>query len=311
MFTFIAMAAAMVLAGWAAHAAFRRRVYVRTHLTRPAAVRATKFTQRDVVVDGIRIRYVDEGSGPPLLLVPGHTSRVEEYDRMVAALRGRFRVLSLDFPGCGYSDKPARAYDLAYYDRVLAGFLDALGIGKCFLAGGSLGGNLVLRAVRANPSRFPRAVAWAPGSSWPAKPLMAWCMRRFGPLLFQFVVRIQSTFWYSRDWKGRHRALRATFAYYAEIMSPGFVRMYWGIAADQVGSSLVPTAHEITRPVLLMWGDRDHGFDMGTGVRRLHSRMPRSELVVFAGAGHALAAERAREVTERIAEFLSRPDISD
>jgi pimeloyl-ACP methyl ester carboxylesterase len=244
------------------------------------------------------------------LLVPGHTSRVEEYERVIAALRGRFRVLSFDFPGCGYSDKPDRAYDLAYYDRVLVGFLDALGVGECFLAGGSLGGNLVLRAALARPARFPRVVAWAPGSSWPAKPFMAWCMRRFGLALFHVVVRIQSTFWYSRGWKGRRRALRATFAYYAEVMCPGFVRMYWGIAADQVGSSLVPVADGIRQPVLLMWGDRDHGFAMGVGVRRLHARMPQSELVVFPGAGHALAAERSREIIARIAEFLSRPSPS-
>lgn len=289
------------------YVALRRRAYARTPPTRPVAARATKFAQRDVVVDGVRIRYVDEGSGPPLLLVPGHTSRVEEYDRVVGALCGRFRVLSLDFPGTGYSDKPDRTYDLAYYDRVLVGFLDAMGVGECFLAGGSLGGNLVLRAARAHPARFPRVVAWAPGSAWPAKPFMAWCMRRFGLALFHLVVRIQSTYWYSRGWKGRDAALRAVFAYYDEVMCPGFVRMYWGIAADQVGSSLVPTAHEIRQPVLLMWGDRDHGFDMGTGVRRLHARMPKSELIVFRGAGHALAAERSDALIAHLAEFLSRP----
>lgn len=305
----IALIIASVVALFAAlgYVALRRRAYARTPPTRPVAVRATMFAQRDVVVDGLRIRYVDEGSGPPLLLVPGHTSRVEEYERVIAALRGRFRVLSLDFPGSGYSDKPDRAYDLAYYDRVLVGFLDTLGIGECFLAGGSLGGNLVLRAALAHPTRFSRIVAWAPGSSWPAKPFMAWCMRRFGLVLFQFVVRIQSTFWYSRDWKGRDAALRAVFAYYAEVTCPGFVRMYWGIAADQVGSSLVPVVGGIRQPVLLMWGDRDHGFDMGAGVRRLHAQMPNSELAVFPGAGHSLVAERTAEVVARIAEFLARP----
>lgn len=302
----VIVALLLCAAGFAAHYAFRRRMYVRVHPTRPAAVRATPFTQRDLVVEGVRVRYVDEGSGPPLLLVPGHTSRVEEYDRIVAALRRRFRVLTFDFPGTGYADKPIRRYDLAYYDRALIGFLDALGIGECYLAGGSLGGNLVLRAALAHPARFPRVVAWAPGSAWRAMPIVAAAMRWYGFALFHIFARLQSTYWYSQGWKGRHRAVAQTFAYYAEVLSPGFVRMYWGIAADQMGTSLFPTAGRIRQPVLLMWGDRDHGLGMGKGVRRLHALIPKSELVVFPGAGHALVAERTAEVAERIAEFLLR-----
>jgi pimeloyl-ACP methyl ester carboxylesterase len=82
--------------------------------------------------------------------------------------------------------------------------------------------------------------------------------------------------------------------------------MYWGIAADQMGWSLFGIAPGIAQPTLLLWGDRDHGMDMGRGVRRLHALMPASRLVVFPGAGHALAAERPAELAAHLIEFFSR-----
>lgn len=278
--------------------------------TRPTAAHATPFAQRDVVVAGLRFRYIDEGSGPPLVLIPGHTSRIEEYDAVVAILRERFRVLVFDFPGSGYSDKPLRRYDLRFYEDALLGFVGTLGIDRCFLAGGSLGGNLALRLARRVPERFPRIAAWGPGSAWAAKPFIAACMRLFhlaGRPVFWFVARIQSRYWYAKGWRGARAALADTFAYYLEVLCPGFIRMYWGIAADQMGWSLFGIAREIAQPALLMWGDRDHGLNMGDGVRRVHALMPRSELVVLRGAGHALAAERPAEVAAAIAEFFSRP----
>lgn len=274
--------------------------------TRPKAVRGTSFPQKDAKVGGLRVRYVDVGEGPPLLLVHGHTSRIEEYDRLIRLLRRRFRVLAFDFPGSGYSEKPDRRYSVAFYVGTLVAFLDALGIGKCLLAGGSLGGNVILRAAQAYPERFPRIAAWAPGSAWPARPFVASVMRRFGYLPFLLVVRIQSRYWYAKSWRGRKTALRATFAYYREVMCPGFVRMYWDLAADQIGSSLFGIAAGIRQPVLLMWGDRDHGLGMGDGVRRLAELIPNSELVVFPDTGHAIASERPKDIAFLLAEFLSR-----
>ena len=282
--------------------------------TRPQAVRTTPYTQHDLRVQGLRLRYIDDGPALParrdrvVVLIPGHTSRIEEYDGLVPTLSRAHRVLVLDFPGSGYAEKPDREYTLAFYEDVLVAFLDQLGIGQCVLAGGSLGGNLVLRLGHRFPERFPRLVAWAPGSAWEAQPRLAALSRAVsGYTLFWPTVWIQSRFWYSKDWPGREGALEETFAYYREVLSPGFVRMYWGMAADQVGQSLFPIAPEIQQPTLLMWGDRDNGANMGQGVARLHQLLPHNEFRVFPGARHSLAAEIPGRLAETIDEFLRRP----
>ncbi len=280
-------------------------------LKRPVAVSATPFVQRDIVVNGLRLRYIDEGAGPVLVFVPGLTSRIEEYDRLTAAFRGHYRVLVLDFPGSGYADKPVRQYSVAFYVATLAAFLDALHVRECFLAGGSLGGNVVLRAARAEPRRVRAVAAWGPGSAWEAMPKSAGLMSIVGgKALFWPTVLVQSRYWHSANYAPGEAELREQFRYYREIMSPGFIAMYWGLAADQIGSSLFPTAPEISQPVLLLWGDQDHGLDMGAGTRRLVNLLPHAEMRTIQGSGHAISSERPAELEAALQEFFARQPIS-
>jgi pimeloyl-ACP methyl ester carboxylesterase len=282
--------------------------------TRPEAVRATPLPQRDARVLGLRVRYVDfgptapEAPALPLLLIPGHTSRIEEYDGIVPVLARRHRVVVLDYPGSGFSEKPDVEYSLQLYEDVSTALLDQLGIGRAHLAGGSLGGNLVLRLGHRYPDRFERLAPWAPGSAWRANSRVGRVLRAVrGYPLFWPIVWVQSRYWYGEDWPGRDAALADTFAYYREVMGPGFVRMYFEMAADQVERSLFPIAPAIRQPVWLGWGDQDDGAGMGAGVAKLARLLPRCELRVFPGARHSLAAEIPAQLADAIEEFLTRP----
>ena len=281
-------------------------------LRRPVRVRATPHEQKDLEVLGLRLRYIDvgptdpESPGLPLLLIHGHTSRIEEYDDLVPHLAEHHRVLVCDLPGCGYSDKPHRQrYTLRLYEDVLLAFLDSLGIEQAYVAGGSLGGNLVLRLGHREPDRFRRLVAWAPAGAWRPARRVGQVMRAVGNgTLFWPVVWGQSRFWYEKAWPGRAEALRETFAYYREVSCRGFHRMYWDVAADQIAQSHFGYAHEIHQPVLLAWGDRDHGLNMGEGVKRLHELIPNARLQVFEGARHSLANEIPKKLADVANDFL-------
>jgi len=265
---------------------------------------------RWVEVLGVRVRYVDLGvpgheGDLPLVVIPGHTARIDGFEELAPLLAERHRVLVLDLPGSGESEKPVRRYDLRYYEDVLVAFLDALGIGQAVPVGGSLGGNLVLRLGHRFPERFPRLVLWAPGSAWTAKPRLARVIRAtMGRWSFWPSVRIQSRYWYAPDFAGRAQGLADTFAYYRRVMGPGFVAMYWGLAADQVGHSLFAIAPEIGQRTLLLWGDQDHGGGMGTGVARLHELLPDHRFHVFPGARHSLEAEIPAALAAEVLAFL-------
>ncbi|MDW8245824.1 MAG: alpha/beta hydrolase [Sandaracinaceae bacterium] len=277
--------------------------------------RRTPFEARFTEVFGLRLRYIDlrpkEEEGPPLLLLHGHASRIEEYDDLVPHLLSGRRIIVFDLPGCGFSDKPDdRSYTLEFYQDVTLALLEHLGIRWGDVGGGSLGGNLTLRLAAREPERFRRLVAWAPAGAW--KPMWHWVLvaaflRRF-PSLFWPAIWIQSRFWYSRDWAGREEALKDAFRYYREVFCPGFFRMYCEVGQDQARTSLFDITAKIRQPVLLAWGDRDHALGMGKGVRLLHERLPHSRLHIFPNASHSLANERPRELAAAIDQFLREPD---
>ena len=224
-------------------------------------------------------------------------------------LARRHRVVVLDYPGSGYAEKPDREYSLALYEDVSIGLLDALGIGRAHLAGGSLGGNLVLRLGHRHPERFERLAPWAPGSAWNANARVgrAHARRSAATRCSGRSCGSSRATGTGPTWPGRDAALADTFAYYREVMGPGFVRMYFEMAADQVERTLFEIAPQIHQPVWLGWGDQDHGANMGAGVAKLAKLLPRCELRVFPGARHSLAAEVPDALASAIDAFLTRP----
>lgn len=279
-------------------------------LARPETVRETAFAQHDVSVAGLRLRTLDEGprGGETVLILPGHTARIEGYDAIVAPLAARRRVLLPDLPGKGYSEKPDRPYSFEWYEEVVAAYLDAMGVERLHVTGGSLGGNLALRFAHRFPERVQRVVAWGPGSAWRARPWLAAGIRAVGSYpLFWPVIRRHARYWYHPENPDRERLLAETFAHYQEVMGPGFVRMYFDLAAASVGSSLFAIAPGIPHPVLLVRGGEDDGAGMAEGIRTLERLLPDARLVEIPGARHALATEAPEALARAIAAFLDEP----
>jgi len=278
----------------------------------PRAVPATSHPQRHVtVLDELRLRYIDVGkedAEPPLLLLHGLASRIEEYEALVTGLAAasKRRIVVLDLPGNGYSDKPDRHYTLGFMEDATLALLDKLEIDKANIAGGSLGGNLTLRLGLRQPERFGKLAAWAPAGAWEPKRIWPHFLRLIhGEWLFWPMMKFQSRFWYHPKWAGRQQALDNAFAHFREVYCPGFVRMYYDLGFEQVTTSLFPVAPQIRQPTLLLWGDQDNGLGMGHGIKHLTSLIPSSRLVVFEDARHSLANEVPGPLAQSIDAFLT------
>ena len=110
---------------------------------------------------GVRIRYLDQGSGPAVVLVHGFTGTIERSwinTGILPDLAGDHRVLALDLRGHGHSDKPhdPHAYDEIALDVIR--LLDHLQIEKSPVVGYSLGGIIVAKLLTTHPQRFLSAV---------------------------------------------------------------------------------------------------------------------------------------------------------
>ena len=113
---------------------------------------------------GARLRYVERGTGAPVVLVHGFTANIERAwidTGVLPDLARDYRVIALDLRGHGKSDKPhdASAYEPMATDVIA--LLDHLGIERAHLVGYSLGGIIAAKLLTTHPQRFRSAVLGA------------------------------------------------------------------------------------------------------------------------------------------------------
>lgn len=248
----------------------------------------------------------------PLILIPGHTSRLEALVEF-AALLGRDRVVvAVEGPGSGASESPLEPPTLALYQQTLLAAIDQFAFDRVVWVGGSLGGHLGLRLAAAVPERTAAAAVWGPAGAWTARPLLGRLLARLwrlGPPAFWLSAWGQSRFWYSRDFPGRAQALRDTFSYYRDRAGRPFRQMYWGLAGDQIAVSLFDCVEAIRCPVWIGRGERDNGAGMERGVARLLELVPNSVGREFAGARHSVETEMPEDLASAIVDFLDRHEL--
>jgi pimeloyl-ACP methyl ester carboxylesterase len=119
---------------------------------------------RMIEVMGNRLHVAEEGSGPPLLLIHGLGGQMRNFGpELIADLARDYRVIRVDRPGSGYSERPAgAAANLRTQADVIAGLIDALGLQKPTLVGHSLGGALSLATAVYHPDKVGRLLLIAP-----------------------------------------------------------------------------------------------------------------------------------------------------
>jgi len=93
--------------------------------------------------DGVRLSYIEAGSGKPLLMVPGWSQTAIEFKHQLSGLSRRYRVIAFDPRGQGESDKPDHGYHLSRLAMDLREVLDALALDDVTLLGHSLGATTI------------------------------------------------------------------------------------------------------------------------------------------------------------------------
>ncbi|MGM0591943.1 MAG: alpha/beta fold hydrolase [Halobacteriota archaeon] len=122
------------------------------------------YEPKFVDVGGVRTRYYDVGTGDPLVLIHGGNwngySSANSWSATFEYLSDDFRVLAFDRIGCGMTDNPDEVEAFVYRSDIdhALGFLDALEVESCHLAGWSRGGGLATRIAVEEPERFETLV---------------------------------------------------------------------------------------------------------------------------------------------------------
>jgi pimeloyl-ACP methyl ester carboxylesterase len=107
------------------------------------------------------------GEGDPVICVHGLGATKASFLPTVAALADHHRVIAMDLPGFGESDKPISApYDAPYFARAVTALLDRLEIDRAHLVGNSMGGRVSIEMGLREPERVGRIALLSPALAW-------------------------------------------------------------------------------------------------------------------------------------------------
>jgi haloalkane dehalogenase len=263
---------------------------------------------------GLRMHYVDEGEGPPVLLLHGEPTWAFLYRKLIPLLAGVGRVLAPDYFGFGRSDKPTRVEDYSYdlhYDSIERFFAE-LGLTDATVVVHDWGGPIGLRLAVEHPDRIERLVILNTGIGAGRAPSDEWLrfrefMRRVGTdIVPGQLIRISSVNALDDD---------VVAAYDAPFPTP---ESKAGVVAfpEHVPTELDhPNAERMLevraalerweKPALVLFSDSDPVFST-KAAERMAARIPGAgpaELVE--GAGHFLQEEKGEEIAERVLRFLA------
>ena len=269
--------------------------------------------ERWVKLVGHRMRYLQAGSGPPLLLIHGLLAYSFSWRFNIPALAHRRTVYAPDLLGFGYSDQPEIPCSLRDTAELLRRFVEQLGIGDFDLLGTSYGGAVALMLATLMPARVSRLVLSAPANPWSprGKWLSFLCSRP--PLRYAMPAVVGSPLarklQMDRMYADPRRLAPATLAGYTEPFNNGRVLQHvlrlirtWNRDLREL-RELLPAAAEI--PTLLIWGRQDQIVPQSS-MPPLRSCFRRAEVVMLEGAGHLPYEEVPQAFNRAVLEFLAR-----
>lgn len=273
------------------------------------------IVSRYVTVRDLRLHYLEAGEGPPVLLLHGWPTSVQLWRHCLEpiAASGR-RVIALDLPGFGRSDKPlACSYSFPFFERVLDGFLDEVGIERLGMAVHDLGGPVGLFWASKQPDRLIDLALLNtmvfPEPSWVVSLFVAATrlrgLRGFisSPAGIALMFRLGIV--------DQTRVTQETLRPYQEPYVTKEARQ----ALLQAGHGLHPRGFDrivaalpgLTCPIRVVYGSRDRLLpDIKVTVTRLAALLPRVEVKELTNCGHFLQEDRPAEVADLLSDFFGR-----
>ena len=279
---------------------------------------APELPIRWATVDGVRLRYIEAGTGRPLVLIHTLRTQLDLFQRIIPALAGRYHVYAVDLPGHGYSEIPKADYTADFFIDKIAGFLEGLNLEEDpILVGESIGATIALAIAARRRPRVRGVIAistydYDRGRGAKRGSLLGRVLFSVGdvPVLGGTVARLRQYPIVKAVFDGGLHRLPGFPAPFAREMyrvgnRHGHYQAFgslvhhwptWEAVRERYGS--------IDRPVLLVYGDHDWSRpdERAETARRIRG----AELRTVADAGHFLSFDAPAETLDLVVGFVDR-----
>ncbi len=266
----------------------------------PAA--QTTPVEKEAIVYGVKIRYLEAGAGPTVILLHGMGGSSQVWAFNIAPLAAKYRVIVPDQVGFGKSDKPLINYRVATYVDFLDQLCKQLKIEKASLVGNSMGGWIAAAYTIAFPEKVDRlvlvdAAGYAPPATFDTRILY-----NLNPTTRHGMKELAARVFYNKLYSSDAvieqlltQRLTAGDGYTINSMIESIVRR------EDFLDERVKT---IKHPTLITWGREDGLIPVADG-ERFKREIPNSTLLIFDQCGHVPNAEKAPEFNAALLKFLA------
>lgn len=279
----------------------------------PAAELEARYAgpaSRFIDIDGIRMHYRDEGTGPVVVLFHANFSNLIDWDPWVDALRDGYRVVRLDMTSHGLTGPdPTGDYTLARTLTLTEKFIDALGIDKATLGGTSLGGTVAIHYTARHPERVERLILLSPGSlegrerARQGLPKAAYVLTAILPrALPEFMLR--SGF-------GDPSKLPEELVdrWYDMWMREGQRKAQLDRLSQYQSGDIEALVRSIRPPVLLLWGEANRTalFSQSKEFLAMLENARTVKFISYPGVGHMAVEEAGERIGRDVRTWLDTP----
>ena len=267
----------------------------------------------------LKLHYLEAGHGKPLLLLHGTALDSAEltYGALLPELAAERRVIALDWPGYGKSDKPAAAYTMRFYQDVLATFVNRLGLDQFGVAAFSMGGGVALGFVLEHPEHVQNLIlidsyALGGGVHIPFLPFLLLRLPGVAPLVWHLLAENETFLAFClRHFicgQGRSVDARMIADVQRQLELPGLYRAFTDWLGRELGAFRLTTDHRrllkrVSTKTLLIHGGRDLVIPAWRA-RRAAKLMPNVEAHILPKIGHWAPREAPNEVLRVMLKFL-------
>jgi pimeloyl-ACP methyl ester carboxylesterase len=265
---------------------------------------------RFIEVDGVKLHYLERGSGPPILLVHGNGVMLQDWliSGLFDELAKTNRVIAVDRPGFGHSSRPrGTRWTPERQADLFAALLKKLDAGNALAVGHSYGALVVAALALNHPERL-RGIALLGGYFYPTARadvllVAGSAIPGYGDIINRSLMPLMGEALQKRINRkifGPAEPPKRWLREFSWAMALRPSRMRAG-AADAV--HMIPAARrlharyaEITLPVAILAGTGDRLVDPAGQSERLHRDLPRSNLTLLDGIGHMIHQNAPNEV---------------
>lgn len=266
-----------------------------------------------VTVENITLNVVEAGTGEPVLLLHGWPTCAHLWRHILPPLSKRYRAIAPDLPGFGYSDKPLDvSYSFRYYDRVLEGLVEELGVSQVHLVVHDLGGPVGLYWATQHPERI-RSLTILNTTVYPME---SWAVR-----LFFLGLRLPGVSSMLTSQWGLTKAMHMGLSFRKERLTAEELEPYLSPFRDRASrTALLKTALKLSPkafpgiveglqkmdcPIRILYAEKDRILPaVAREMKRLHTLIPHSQMSSIPGTGHFLQEDNPEPLIEELLEFL-------